>query len=113
MSDDDVPWQLLERYCSGHVTPEDAERLESWLAADPPRRVLLERLRALFVRQVPRPTESDIERAWARLAAAIDQGPSHPPTELTRGRWRRFLMIVVGVLVLLGIAWYLTRFTAH
>jgi len=113
MLDDDVPWQLLERYCAGDVTPEDAAQLESWLAADPRRRVLVERLRALFRRQVPRPTESDLERAWERLADALGQGPTHRWLGRTRGGWPRLLMVSVGVLVLLGIAWYLARFTAH
>ena len=73
MPDDDVPWQLLERYCSGRVTPEDLEQLESWRAGDPRRRILVERLRALFVRQTPRPTEADIERAWERLADELPE----------------------------------------
>lgn len=107
--DDDVPWQLLERYCSGHVTPEDVAQLESWLAGDPRRRALLERLRTLFVRQVPRPTASDIEREWARLAAALDEGPKHAWPAGTRSRWARPLVVGVGVLVLLGIAWYVVR----
>lgn len=113
MPDEDVPWLLLERYCSGHVTPEDGAQLESWLAGDPRRQVLLERLRTLLVRQNPRPTESDIEREWARLAAALDEGPRHVWPAGTPGRWARLLIVGVAVLVLLGIAWYVVRVAAR
>jgi len=113
MSDADVPWQLLERYCSGHVTPEDAAQLEAWLAADPRRRVLMDRLRALVSRQVLRPTESDIERAWERLAETLERGPTHTWLRWTRGRWSRLLVMSAAVLILLGIAWYLARVTVR
>ena len=105
MPDNDVPWLLLERYYSGACTPEEAAELESWLAEDPRRRLLVERLRSVFGDTPPTPEQADIERAWTRLTAA---------TEPRLGR--RFTIVALlaaGLLVLLGVAWFVARHGTH
>jgi ferric-dicitrate binding protein FerR (iron transport regulator) len=105
MSDKDVPWLLLERYYAGACTPEEQATLDSWLAGDPRRRHLVERLRTVFSDTPPTPDQADIERAWTKLAAAIDPRPSR--------RFPIVALLAAGVLALLGVAWFIARHATH
>jgi ferric-dicitrate binding protein FerR (iron transport regulator) len=105
MPDKDVPWLLLERYYAGACTPEEQATLDSWLAADPRRRLLVERLRTVLTDTTPTLSQSDIERAWTRLATTIKPNASRsfPIVALVAG----------GVLALLCIAWFVARHVTH
>jgi ferric-dicitrate binding protein FerR (iron transport regulator) len=105
MSDKDVPWLLLERYYAGACTPEEQATLDSWLAGDPRRRLLVERLRTVFSDTPPTPDQADIERAWTKLAAAINPGPSR--------RFTIVALLAAGALALLGVAWFAARHATH
>jgi ferric-dicitrate binding protein FerR (iron transport regulator) len=105
MSDSDVPWLLLERHCAGACTPEEVAALESWIAGDPRRRLLLERLRTMFSDAPPTPDQVDIERAWSTLAAVLDAAPKR--------RFTNTALITTAVLALLGVAWLLVRYARH
>jgi ferric-dicitrate binding protein FerR (iron transport regulator) len=105
MPDKDVPWLLLERYYAGACTPEEQAALDSWLAGDPRRRLLVERLRTVLTDTTPTLSQSDIERAWTRLETTINPNPgrSFPIVAL----------LAAGVLALLGIAWLVARYVTH
>ena len=105
MPDKDVPWLLLERFCAGACTPEEQAALESWLVDDPRRRLLVERLHTVFGDTPPTADQADIEQAWTKLAAEIDRRPSHSFTIV--------VLLAAGLLVLLGIAWFVARHATH
>lgn len=96
---------LLERHCAGTCTPDEQAALESWIADDPRRRVLVERLRTLFGEKPPAPDQVDVERAWTKLTTAIDSAPNHRLTIAT--------LLAVAVTALLGIAWFVARHATH
>jgi ferric-dicitrate binding protein FerR (iron transport regulator) len=101
MPDNDVPWLLLERSYAGACTPEEKAALDSWLADDPTRRLLFERLRTVFGDTPPTPDQVDIERAWTRLATAINARPTN--------RLSIVALLAAGLLALLIVAWFVAR----
>lgn len=101
MPDGDVPWLLIERYCARACTPEETAALESWLANDPQRRLLVERMRVMFGDTPPVPDRAEIEREWARLVSMTEQRPDRRLTAAA--------LIAAGLLALLGIAWYIAK----
>lgn len=105
MPDKDVPWLLLERYYAGACTPEEQAALDSWLGGDPRRRLLVERLRTVFGVTPPTPDQTDIERAWTKLAAAMNPRPSRTSSIVA--------LLAAGVLALLGVVWLVARHATH
>jgi ferric-dicitrate binding protein FerR (iron transport regulator) len=103
--DKDVPWLLLERYYAGSCTPEEQAALDSWLAGDPRRRLLVERLRTVFSETPPSPDRADIERAWTQFTTSIK------PTSIRAGSFRA--LIAAGALALLGAAWLIARYATR
>lgn len=79
MPNEEVPWLLLERHWAGTCTAEEAAALAAWVAGDPRRPLLMERLGALFGGTTPAPDQAEIERAWAALAARLGLPPRKPP----------------------------------
>lgn len=105
MPDDDVPWLLLERYCAGTCTREEQAALDTWVAGDARRRLLVERLRSMFDDTPPTPDQAEIERAWSKLATTIDSSRSRTSTIVT--------LVAVGALCLLGVAWLIATHSTH
>jgi ferric-dicitrate binding protein FerR (iron transport regulator) len=105
MPDKDVPWLLLERYYAGACTPEEQAALDSWLAGDPTRRLLVERLRTVFGVTPPTLDQTDIEREWTKLAAAMNRRPSRSSSIVA--------LLAAGVLALLGVVWLVARHATH
>lgn len=105
ISDKDVPWLLIERYCAGTCTPEEQATLASWLAGDPKRRLMVERMRTLFGDTPPKPDHADIEREWTKLTTTINHAPSRTFTIVA--------LLAAGVLALLGAAWFLARYATQ
>jgi ferric-dicitrate binding protein FerR (iron transport regulator) len=101
MTDEDVPWLLLERYYAGRCTSEEQATLDSWIGGDPRRRRLVERLRTVFSDTPPTPSQSDIEQAWIRFANTIEPSP--------RRSFPIGALLAAGVLALLGVAWFAAR----
>jgi ferric-dicitrate binding protein FerR (iron transport regulator) len=101
MPDNDVPWLLLERFYAGACTPEEKAALDSWLADDPTRRLLFERLRTVFGDTPPMPDQADIERAWTKLATAINPRPGRSFTIVAQ--------LAAGLIALLIVAWFVAR----
>ena len=118
MESDDIPWLILERYCAGTCTPEERAQLEAWWRGNPQRQLLASRLRELLGDRTTRPGPGDVERAWSRLSEALaapaedDENGSAELATTARPRGARFVTILVVVtlaLLLLSIAWYLSR----
>lgn len=106
MVPDDVPLPLLERYAVGRCTPEDLAELEAWIDGQPERRLFIKRLQSLFAHPADRDatvtfTESEIERAWARLAERMSAEASK---DRVRAVWRRR---ITAAIVSLLVAWAL------
>lgn len=100
-----VPWLLLERYFAGTCRPEEQAELDSWLAGDPRRRLLADRLHAALSDTPPMPDQADIERAWTKLEKTISPSPNRTLTIAA--------LLAAGVLALLGVAWVAARHTTH
>jgi ferric-dicitrate binding protein FerR (iron transport regulator) len=105
MPDKDVPWLLLERFYAGACTPEEKAALDSWVADDPRRRLLVEQLRTVFGDAPPMPDQADIERAWTKLATAMSPRPSRSFTFVA--------LLAAAVIALLGVAWFIARRATH
>lgn len=101
MPDNDVPWLLLERFYAGTCTPEEKAALDSWLADDPRRRLLVERLRTMFGDTPPKPDQADIERAWTKFATAINPRPVRSFTFVA--------LLAAALIALLIVAWFVAR----
>jgi|GEM_PF-6231161 len=101
MPDKDVPWLLLERFYAGACTPEEKAALDSWLADDPARRLLVERLHTVFGDTPPMPDQADIERAWTKLTTAINPRPGRSFTFVA--------LLAAGLIALLIVAWFVAR----
>jgi transmembrane sensor len=71
-SNDDIPWDRLAAYLAGEVTPDEARRIEVWIAEAPERGAALAELRRVWAAaesgEVPVP---DVEGAIARLRAEV------------------------------------------
>jgi len=99
--DDDRLYLLLDRYLAGEASPQDAETVRQWLAADPQHAVLLEDLRLIRrVTAAERAPESSTDEAWAQAARRLaGAAPVAPATEapVKRFRSRRlFVWAAVG-----------------
>lgn len=101
---DDVPWQLVERYSAGSCTPDERAALDAWIGDDPTRRLLVERLAAMFGDRSAPPSDADVERAWHELAAKMRDVDSAERSML----WSVGLILAVLV-ALLGAAWALVH----
>jgi transmembrane sensor len=97
---------LLARYLAGEATSTEAAEVEAWAAAQPAHARELERLRALMARG--QGSAWDVERAWTRVSARIDQ-----PIPLARShRAPPLLLALAAALVLAlgaGLLWQMTR----
>src|SRR5213592_328607 len=98
--DDDRVYLVLDRYLAGEASPQDAETVRQWLAADPQHAVLLEDLRLIRrVTAAERAPKSSTDEAWAHAAGRLAGAPDAPATEapVKRFRSRRlFVWAAVG-----------------
>jgi hypothetical protein len=79
---DDLPWDLLDRYCAGETTPEESARIRSSLTATPDHARLFERL--LYTLDQP-PSDFRPANVNAMLAAVHQRlGPSAALKRLAR-----------------------------
>jgi len=100
--DDDRLYLLLDRYLAGEASPQDAETVRQWLAADPQHAVLLEDLRLIRrVTAAERAPESSTDEAWARAAGRLAGAASDAPaTAVPVKRFRSrplFVWATVGI----------------
>ncbi len=99
--DDDRLYLLLDRYLAGEASPQDAETVRQWLAADPEHAVLLEDLRLIRrVTAAERAPESSTDEAWAQAARRLaGAAPDAPATAAPVNRFRSrplFVWATVG-----------------
>lgn len=101
----------LGRYLEGRCSAEERQAVEEWLAEDPGRRDLVQRIRRARALAEAAPGLWDVEAGWARLAAALEaESPRVAPDaeRRRRGQWtwgRRFapaLRAAAAIAVLVG-----------
>jgi transmembrane sensor len=96
-------WRVLDAYLSGSATPAELEIVRQWLAAAPGRREAIEALRTTPANEA---RDWDVDAAWSRVAASVQQQPV--PSLRTRtlarapryaGAWRiaAILLVTAGV----------------
>ncbi len=122
-------WPLLARYVAGECSPEEEQRVERWICADPSREQLIEELRSIWeAADAPRRSlpQVDVESGWEEVRAEMDPAPSNESTDEdpfssrsasrterrpSRRRavgWR--VGVVAGLFLLLGGLWLVHSF---
>lgn len=98
----------LSEYLDGELSGDEADRLESRLAAEPRLRALLEELRAVKRTASERPDYEAPARLWDRVRGRIESARG-PAASTEPSAWRRRLMFTLpqlaaaaGVVLLLG-----------
>jgi transmembrane sensor len=93
----EMDWELLDRYLSGEVSPDERERVEAWLAEDPERWAQLAALREVIAQEAL--NESAVEQAkaevWAQLEremAGAGDASTRAESRRPRGRGREFAL---------------------
>lgn len=85
----DTDWERLATYVAGECTPVEAAEVERWIAADPDRQALVDRLREVRARTQSRAadelvidTDAEWRRMEARLRAHADERTSRSHREM-------------------------------
>ena len=80
---DQVDWDALARYFAGESSAEDAETASRWLAEHPDEAEAFAALDSVTARLDALPAESaeepDVDAAWMRIAAQLDERPVATP----------------------------------
>src|SRR5690606_24258601 len=97
-------WDILVEYVAGETPAEERPRVERWIREDPERERLLAELRTLWN---TRPEAPDVDAAWARLAARLEEPhltvvASTPARAAPRPWWTWALRAAVIAAALLG-----------
>jgi len=82
-----INFELLDRYCAGEATPDEAAIVHRWVNASAGNRQFLDRLRAEFGVAARQDEPSDPDHVWARIAqrVALSEGqPSRRPIPFRR-----------------------------
>ncbi len=106
-------WERLGRYVEGRSSPEEAHAVREWIAGDPRREELVERMRRARVATRAAPELWSADEAWSRLLARLEQAPAEAqaqviPLRRPRAAWfRRALRVaaVIAVFVGGGVLW--------
>jgi len=89
----DSEWSDITTYLSGDCTPEERERIESWIDDDPRREAFVEQLREIWDVSDADPAPRDVDAAWQqverRLNAESDPGESSPTNASVQSRRTR------------------------
>lgn len=92
---DPISSDLLARYLGGEATPAEREAVERWAGLDPQNAAELRRLAAVWS---PKPDGNwDVDRAWNRVSARLDESDVVP----LHSR-RRVLALAAAVILTLG-----------
>jgi transmembrane sensor len=97
---DDADGHRLARYIAGECSPEEAEAIRRWIAADPARGELLASLEQVWHATGRQPAHWDVEGAWKELVAARESRSVKPlrrDAEAAVARAPRFLVLQVAV----------------
>jgi transmembrane sensor len=107
MTDHDLPDETLGRFLSGEASAADRVAVETWAAADPAHRAMLEQL--LAATAPPAGSSWDVDRAWKQTVEVIREKDRPVMIAVTRpSRWRPALLkLAAAVVVVLGLlfAW--------
>ena len=98
----------LGRYLEGRCSAEDRRAVEEWLAEDPGRRDLVQRIRRARALAEAMPGRWDVEAGWARLAAAMEAesrrvGPVVEPRRHAVRAWRRWSVPVLRAAAVIAV----------
>ncbi len=98
---------LLARYLAGEASPAQRAEVESWAKADPAHRAELDHLRTTWAAATP--GEWDVDRAWSRVAARLDEVPTSTVFSFVRPphTWR--LALAAMLILAIGTTFVLRR----
>lgn len=104
MTDHDLPDELLGRFLSGEASAADRVAVETWAAADPAHRIMLDRL--LAATAPPEPSSWDVDRAWKQTVEVISAPDKPVMISVTRPSrlLPTALKLAAAVVVVLGLA---------
>ncbi|MBV9880470.1 MAG: FecR domain-containing protein [Gemmatirosa sp.] len=94
---------MIDRYLAGAATPDEARRMEAWLAADPARRAWLDAVRA----RVAAGEAWNVDAAWARVAARTTRADrvrplGRPDVRPDRTTWRTGWRVAASLALVAG-----------
>jgi ferric-dicitrate binding protein FerR (iron transport regulator) len=72
--DEDLDWNLLDRYLSGRCTPEESDAMRQWAASDPSRARVLASVKRIWDEAGHTPQRFDVEVAVRALESARRSG---------------------------------------
>lgn len=93
---DDLQWERASRYLAGELAGEEQRQFEAWLVEAPERRALLESLRTIYATHAPAGASVDIDAAWARMSARLDEAPAMQVARGERAGSQRWSNSITG-----------------
>jgi transmembrane sensor len=101
MTDHELPDELLARFLSGEASAADRVAVETWAAADPAHRALLDRL--LEATAPPTTGTWDVDRAWKQTVDVISR-PGEPTmiAVLRPAKHRMLVRLAAAVVLVVG-----------
>jgi transmembrane sensor len=101
--DDAVPWQMLERYLAGELTPVEHDAVHRWLEADPSHKAILDAARQARAAASSPPPEWDIDRMWRGVARETARaGDAVAGVDSRRRHWRWAVRVAAALVVAIG-----------
>ena len=79
---DEIDPATLARYLSGECGPAEAERIRSWIDADPKRQQLVEELRSAWTASESAGPRWNLDAMWTRISAEMDKPADRAPLGL-------------------------------
>lgn len=117
-----IDWERIARYVARESSAAERAEVERWLAADPSRQALLQKVQRRWAAAAA-PADVNVDVAWARVAARLKDPSRHntsPDVVLgdENGAQKRFelrryaLPLAAGVVIAIGVAYWQTRDSA-
>ena len=72
---DQIDWTRAAKYLAGECSPREKVEFETWMSGNPDAAALLSSLESTLQRSENPAASVDVETAWSRLTAAMDQRP--------------------------------------
>jgi len=101
---------LISKYLTGNCTPEEEQRLSTWLESAPDNRRFFEEMRQLWeLSSSASDADADVDTAaaWQRVSERIEPQQTTAQRQSLKGSTRFILRVAAGVLLILAAAWWL------
>ncbi|MEM9326281.1 MAG: FecR domain-containing protein [Bacteroidota bacterium] len=102
--------ELIWKYLHGELSHEEEKRLSQWLAQNPEKRTDVSRLLA-YIKNPEDEVSGSKRVVWEDIHFRINAAQGSPLTTRQEARpmWRRSVSIAASVLLMAGIAWWVSR----